>query len=248
METLFTGKIIHHKDEVNSTNIWADKEIKRSKVLEGTVFRANHQLQGKGQRGRVWNSEKGANLLVSYVFHPHFLRADQQFGLVKCVSLAIKDVLDEYLIDKSKIKWPNDIYVNDMKIAGILIESTMKGSYVGSSVVGIGLNVNQNNFEKGIKATSMISETGRGIDLDRLLAQISFHLEKRYLSLRANNLAMDAEYQKAMYRLNEPCNYEIDGHVNLMINKGVDTIGQVILEDEIGRKNAYGLHQIKMII
>ena len=248
METLFTGKIVHHKVEIDSTNQWADAVLKNSKVLEGTVFRADLQTHGKGQRGRVWDSDAGKNLLVSYVFHPSFLRIDQQFGLVKAVTLAIKDTLDEYLIDKVQIKWPNDVYVNDEKLGGVLIESTMKGPIVGTSIIGIGLNVNQQSFNTGMNATSMILESGRGIVVDQLLRELNFHLEKRYLQLRSSLSQLDSSFHNALFKLNVPWKYQIGSAINVMINRGVDQIGQVLLEDDFGRVNAYGLHQVKMII
>jgi BirA family biotin operon repressor/biotin-[acetyl-CoA-carboxylase] ligase len=248
LETLFTGKIIHFKEEVASTNDWADQAIKTSKVLEGTAFRAGMQTQGKGQRGRVWNSDSGLNVLISFVFHPHFLGVSEQFGLVKMVSLALKDLLDPYLIERAQIKWPNDIYVNDSKISGVLIESSMKGANLGSSIVGIGLNVNQTKFENEHKATSLMLESGRGIDLDRLVKELSVHLEKRYLSLRANSASLDEAYESALYKHGLAWNYEIDGNKQIMINRGVDLLGQLILEDEYGRVNAYGLHQARMMI
>jgi BirA family biotin operon repressor/biotin-[acetyl-CoA-carboxylase] ligase len=185
---------------------------------------------------------------VSFVLHPYFLRVDQQFSLIKTISLAVKDTLDAYLIDKAKIKWPNDIYVNDAKIAGILIELSTKGAYLGNSIVGIGINVNQLTFNSNLNATSLILELGRGVDLDRLLSELSFHVEKRYLALRRNYLIDEEEYLKSLYRLNTECLYNIQGSKIKMTNRGVDSIGQIILEDEFGRKNSYGLHQISMVI
>ena len=248
LKTLFTGKIIRYLDQVSSTNEWADAEIKKTKVLEGTAFRAGSQTQGKGQRGRVWDSAPKKNLLVSYVLFPNFLPADKQFGLIRMVSLAIKDVLDRYLIDKATIKWPNDIYVNDLKIAGVLIESGMKGSFLGSSIIGIGLNVNQRVFENAPNATSLMMEIGRGVDLDQLFSELSFHLEHRYLMLRKDTEILNSEYLESIYRLNEKCTYRIDEQENEMTQRGVNPIGQILLEDAYGRINPYGLHEARMII
>lgn len=248
MNTLFTGKIVHHKEVIGSTNIWADNELKSTRVLEGTVYRADVQSTGKGQRGKVWDSESGRNLLVSYVYYPSFLKAEDQFSLVKAVSLAVKDTVDEYLIDKAQIKWPNDIYVNDTKLAGILIESSMKGPNIGSSIIGIGLNVNQSVFDDSLNATSLMLELGRGVDLDRLFTELSSKLERRYLSLRSNSQIIDKEYANSLFRLNQKCTYRIGTETCIMINRGVDSIGQLLLEDEFGRVNPYGLHQVSMVV
>lgn len=248
METLFTGKIQYFESEIGSTNDWAVNTVRSSKVIEGTLFRAGRQNQGRGQRGRVWDSNPNSNLLVSYVFYPHFVKLEQQFVLVQLVSLALKDVLSKLLIDEVKIKWPNDIYINDLKIAGVLIESSSKGSFVGSSVFGIGLNVNQRNFENAPNATSVILETGRGGDLEMLISELSFYLEKRYLSLRVNVNSLKKEYEKSLYRNNELSQYLIADKRIWMTQRGVDELGQVLLEDELGRINSYGLHQARMVI
>jgi BirA family biotin operon repressor/biotin-[acetyl-CoA-carboxylase] ligase len=248
LDTLFTGKIVHFKEETESTNDWADQEMKTSKVLEGTLFKADSQTKGKGQRGRHWTSVAGKNILSSYVFYPSFVHVSQQFCLVKAVSLALKDVLDQYLIDKVQIKWPNDIYVNDLKIAGVLIESAMKGSMISSSVVGIGLNVNQQLFDAKMNATSLILETGRGFDVNSVLSELSFFLERRYLAIRANQNAADIEYQQSLYKLDKAWEYQVGNESNRMINRGVDSLGQLLLEDEYGRTNPYGLHEARMVL
>lgn len=248
METLFTGKIQHFEDEIGSTNDWAAQALKSSKVIEGTVFRAGNQTSGKGQRGRVWISEQNVNILSSFVFYPNFLKSNNQFVLVQLVSLAIKDLLSSYVMDEVRIKWPNDIYVNDLKIAGVLIESTMKGSYLASSILGIGLNVNQRLFEDAPNATSLILETGRGFNLDMLMSELSFYLEKRYLQVKNNLKSLDTEYGESLYKKEEICDFNLGVEQHQLVVKGVDDSGQILLEDSFGRVNAYGLHQARMII
>jgi BirA family biotin operon repressor/biotin-[acetyl-CoA-carboxylase] ligase len=124
----------------------------------------------------------------------------------------------------------------------------MKGPIVGTSIIGIGLNVNQQSFNTGMNATSMILESGRGIVVDQLLRELNFHLEKRYLQLRSSLSQLDSSFHNALFKLNVPWKYQIGSTINVMINRGVDQIGQVLLEDDFGRVNAYGLHQVKMII
>ena len=233
-------------EETTSTNELAADALKNARVIEGAVFRASNQTQGKGQRGRVWNSLPNQNVLASYVYFPSFLKSDEQFYLIKAVSLALKDLLDKYLMDKAKIKWPNDIYINDLKIAGILIESTMKGSYMGSSIIGIGLNVNQSEFPSVVNATSVVLETGKGCDLNMFFSELSYHLERRYLMLRENPKSLDSAYENALYRKDVSSTYKIDGQTADRITRGVDNLGQLILEDENGELNAYGMHQVRM--
>ncbi len=248
MDTLFTGKVVKHILETTSTNDLASQALKCGNVIEGSVFRADVQTSGKGQRGRVWQSSAGQNILASYVFYPYFLRSDEQFNLVKSVSLALKDLLDKYIIDEVTIKWPNDIYVNNSKIAGILIESTMKGNFMNSSVIGIGLNVNQREFDILSKATSIGLETGKGCDLDLLFRELSHHLEGRYLQLKRNKNSMYKEYQEALFRLNQKSDFIIHSQNCKMTIQGVDELGRIVLMKNDKSTQAYAMHEVKQVI
>lgn len=248
MEAIFTGKIEHFVEEVSSTNEMASLALKNAKVIEGSLFRADHQTQGKGQRGRVWDSLPGQNILASYVFYPTFLKSEEQFCLIKAVSLAVKDLLDEYLFDVVKIKWPNDIYVNDLKIAGILIESTVKDSKMGSSIIGIGLNVNQKIFDPAFNATSVVLETGMGCDNSMFVRELSSFLERRYLMLKRDSCSMDKEYESALYLKDEEASYLINGVPEKRILIGIDELGQAKLKNHVNEVTAYGLHQVKLVV
>ena len=248
LDTLFTGKVVKRFTETTSTNEMAADALKNGKVIEGSVFRADNQTAGKGQRGRVWESSHGQNILASYVFYPHFLGTDEQFNLIKAISLAVKDLLDKYLIDKATIKWPNDIYINDSKITGILVESAMKGNFMSSSIIGIGLNVNQRKFGDLVNATSVVLETGKGCDVDMFFNELSYHLEKRYLQLKRDKNAADKEYAKALYRLNQKSLYWINNKKVELALVGVDELGQLLLEDKHGNQNAFAMHEVKMIV
>lgn len=248
---LFIGKIVRFSSEVNSTNIWASDSVKMGSISQGTAFRADFQTHGKGQRNRKWLSVAGQNLLVSYVLYPFFLRVDRQFGLIQVVALALADVLAIYGIENTRIKWPNDIYVNDLKIAGVLIESIIRGGVFSSAVVGIGLNVNQIDFETDLNATSILRELKVKIDLVHVFNQLSVCLEKRYLMLKSQPIEIDQLYKKCLYKYNLPWMYQIEGVNNTpcqMCNRGVNEIGQLLLENNKGIIQPYALHQVKMMI
>lgn len=247
MDTIFTGKIEHFAEVVSSTNEMASNALKESKVIEGTLFRTNHQTKGKGQRGRVWNSLPGQNILASYVYYPTFLKSENQFCLIKAVSLAVKDLLDEHLIDSARIKWPNDIYVNDLKIAGILIESTVKESKMGSSIIGIGLNVNQKIFDEGINATSIILETGVGCNNEMFVNELSSYLERRYLMLKHDPCSMDEEYENALYLKGKEANYLVHGVPEFRTLTGVDELGQIKLKNHLNEESSFGLHEVRLV-
>ena len=123
-----------------------------TKLPEGTLILTEDQTRGRGQMGNKWLTEKGKNLTFSIVLYPSFLRPNQHFYLTQFVSIAIQEVIQELLPDKGiKIKWPNDLYVENRKLAGILIENILSGHRIQSSILGIGLNVNQVQFPTNFK-------------------------------------------------------------------------------------------------
>ena len=207
--TLFVGKVYACFDELPSTNDWAKQLIAgsvslpdtltsvstKSKPPEGTLVRAVRQSAGRGQFGSIWESERGLNLTVSCVLYPHWLSVGDQFALSTAVALAVKDVCAEALTESAlasavKVKWPNDIYAGERKICGILIENTLSGGHLQSSVVGIGMNVNQAVFPSELPfAGSLSLAAGRSFDVETLLARLCESLERRYLQLRAQGCA-----------------------------------------------------------
>ncbi|MFI5140988.1 MAG: biotin--[acetyl-CoA-carboxylase] ligase [Bacteroidia bacterium] len=138
MDTLFIGQHILELDAAESTNTYATNLIKEIQVAEGTIVFTHNQTKGRGQVGNTWQAETGKNLTFSMVLHPNFLAVEKQFYLSKITSLAVFGMLTEFLntsLYDIKIKWPNDILVNDKKIAGILIENILRGNFLQSSVM-----------------------------------------------------------------------------------------------------------------
>ena len=134
-------------NRVNSTNKYAVEMIAKSKPIEGTVISASFQYEGRGQIGRFWESEAEKNITCSTILRPDFLEASDQFQLNIAISLALHDFISHFLDNKDvKIKWPNDIYVGDKKIAGILLQNSLIGKKVNSTIVGTGININQTEF------------------------------------------------------------------------------------------------------
>ena len=134
-----------HINETNSTNNYLQSLCSEQKVEELTVVVADFQTSGRGQRGNSWESDPGKNLLFSTVIFPEFLEARRQFLISQIISLAIKEELDTYTTDIS-IKWPNDIYWKEKKICGMLIENDLMGRNISQSIIGIGININQEIF------------------------------------------------------------------------------------------------------
>ncbi|MCC6413864.1 MAG: biotin--[acetyl-CoA-carboxylase] ligase [Saprospiraceae bacterium] len=237
--TLFTGKVYHHFDELPSTNdhaleliALAHKGTAKSKPPEGTVVRADTQTAGRGQYGSRWLTQGGQNLTLSVILYPIWLEISAQFYLSMAVALALRDTLQP--LAPAAIKWPNDIYINGRKTAGVLIQNAIGGNGMQSSVVGIGLNVNQSVFPPEIvdKATSLALETGQNFNLDTLQGALFENLERRYLQLRAGQReTIRNEYISNLYRLNETANYALpDGTTFTAIQRGVDEAGRLLLE------------------
>jgi BirA family biotin operon repressor/biotin-[acetyl-CoA-carboxylase] ligase len=237
MNTLFTGRCIIELDEVTSTNTHATGLIKEGTVAEGTVIWARFQTRGRGQYGNTWQAEKGKNLTFSLIIHPHFLAADRQFYLSKITSLAVLGMLTEYLPASQydiQIKWPNDILVNKHKIAGILIESILRGNSVQSSVIGLGLNVNQREFgDLKRKATSLRLLLNKEYELKVLLELFCKHFEALYLNLKQNKLEMLTRlYLNNLYKFNQPAEYKTGDKIFTATIIGVEEHGLLLLETE----------------
>lgn len=156
-------------EEVDSTNNYLKEWLCREPLVEGTTVVADYQARGRGQRGNGWSSDKGENLLFSLLLHPKSVKANEQFILSRIASLAVKRVLDRFT-DDIRIKWPNDIYWKEEKIAGMLIENDLLGRKITHSVVGIGINVNQQSFPTELpNPVSLWQITGMEHDRTQLL-------------------------------------------------------------------------------
>ena len=224
--TLFLGKNLVFVPECHSTNTLALDICHRESVPEGTVVVTNHQTAGRGQRGNRWESEPGTNLTCSVVLKPTFLTVADQFDVSMVTSLALHDYLGEVIDDTIAVKWPNDILVNEFKIAGVLIDNQIVGQQFSNMVVGIGLNVNQKMFSSG-KATSMFNVTGGVFNIEEVLHGVLKHLEVRYLELRSG--ARDRvreDYLNCLYRFNEQ---------HKLVTNGKEIDGRIIGVDREGR-------------
>jgi BirA family biotin operon repressor/biotin-[acetyl-CoA-carboxylase] ligase len=233
--TLFVGQNLIKLSAVDSTNNFLKSLMSNSEPLpEGTVIMADDQYAGRGQHNSIWKVTPGKNLTFSILLKPAFLTLTNQFFLNMAVSIAINDVLTAFLGSETSIKWPNDIYFKDQKLGGILIENTIVGSGIKSSIIGIGINVNQQHFEQELtsKATSIYQILQKDVNLMSLLAEICSALESLYLQLRAGRLANISErYIDKLYRLNKPASYQQkNGEVFEGVITGISATGLLIID------------------
>jgi BirA family biotin operon repressor/biotin-[acetyl-CoA-carboxylase] ligase len=235
MNTLFVGQQLIRLNSVDSTNNYALKMLRSGSVLEGTSIVCDFQTGGKGQRGNTWHSEEGMNLLFTVILHPVFLEAEEHFVLTKLSSLAIQKYLQDKILAPVRIKWPNDIFVNDSKIAGILIETVLKGNKIGSAVIGIGININQAIFpEVNKKVSSLKLETGQYQNLQFAFEEICRNIESNYLRIKANKNELDRVFERNLFGLNKWKNFVINGENTELMIKGVSKRGRL---EAINRKN-----------
>lgn len=208
--TLFIGKVFLDFPELDSTNSYATELIAKSKPTEGTAISTFQQTLGRGQIGSSWESEPHKNIALSVILYPTFLPLREQFVLNLAVSLAVRDFVAKYIEKPVKVKWPNDIYVENRKVVGILIQNSIGQSAIQSSVIGIGVNVNQTQFSAAApNATSFALEAGQSFDLYQLIEQLCVSLEQRYLKLKNSTHyhALRAEYLSQLYRFDEPAQF-----------------------------------------
>lgn len=241
METLFIGKNIIFLPETESTNSYATHLLKNVNPAEGTVVHTANQTRGRGQRGNAWNAEPASNLTASIILKPAFLGLKNQFFLYQITALACYDTMAEILNNSHfdiRIKWPNDVLVNKHKIAGILIENIIGNSTIEWSVIGVGINVNQLNFVRGMNATSlrMLLLNDKPFPVKEILLRLCAHLEKYYLALKNNKTEwIKEQYLQKMFGLNAWLNFEVEGKVKNLLVKGLSDTGLLVLKDGIGR-------------
>jgi BirA family biotin operon repressor/biotin-[acetyl-CoA-carboxylase] ligase len=236
-------------DSCLSTNSFLKNLSERQELEEGTMLIAGEQTAGRGQAGNQWESEAGKNLTFSLIFYPVFLPVRNNFLLSEAIALGVKDVLDSYVSDIF-IKWSNDIYYRDKKIAGILIENAITGKILSQSIAGIGINLNQEQFLSGApNPISLKQITGQEANLDSLSEQLSVSIFNRYKQLRQGETeAIAGDYYSALYRK--------DGFYPYKDRKGlfrakIESVGEdgfLRLIDEQGEKRSYAFKEVSAIL
>ncbi len=230
-------KILHF-DEINSTNVFLYDKISENNDISDMVVVAAHQTAGRGMDKNRWESEAGKNLLFSIALNVNFLEAENQFKISQAVSVAIVETLSQFVDDKRLfIKWPNDIYFGDKKLAGMLIQNTIEGRMMGVSIIGIGLNVNQIEFSKDIpNPISLKMISSRDFDLDNLLNLLVSSIKTKVESLRdkENQNEINEKYVSRSYRFGIWSDYFYQNQVKSMIIRGFDKYGRLLLHDKEG--------------
>jgi BirA family biotin operon repressor/biotin-[acetyl-CoA-carboxylase] ligase len=220
---------------IDSTNDYL-KQLSREKKLDNfTIVVANEQTKGRGQMGSKWVSEVGKNLTFSVLVKNVMIPNEKLFDWNIVVALAVLEVLERHEIQKVSIKWPNDIMADSKKVGGILIENVLKSGESFDSVVGIGLNLNQTNFEDLPKATSLKSLTNKNYDIFEIAEEIVKKIEEKYQQLDKSMTVFWNKYHEKLFKIDKPLAFEDSKNNRFMgIIQGVTHDGklQVMLEDD----------------
>ncbi|MBB6462989.1 biotin--[acetyl-CoA-carboxylase] ligase [Flammeovirga kamogawensis] len=206
--TSFIGKSVIYMPSCHSTNDALNKYASK-KLAEGTVLVTTEQTKGRGQRGNTWECEQNANITLSVFLRPSFLEARHQFHLNVAISLAVYDTISSIVPRGTKIKWPNDILINQKKVCGILIENFIIGKNIDHTIVGIGLNINQKAFKGNFPATSLFMELNKKFQIRIVTESLLEHIEDRYLQLKNKGYAaLRKEYYTHLFWYQEIGSFE----------------------------------------
>jgi BirA family biotin operon repressor/biotin-[acetyl-CoA-carboxylase] ligase len=235
-------------DETTSTNTFL-RDYRPLTPVAITLVTADHQTAGRGQAGHSWESERGQNLLFSLLVQPTLLPSAGVFVLSEAIALSIRGAICDQLRSAAialpvTVKWPNDIYVGDRKIAGILIENTLKGNHIKDSIIGIGLNVNQQEF---------LSDAPNPVSLCQLLGHEVDRMELLTRFLQRKPLVSPAEtdgfsYRNRIYRKGQLATYQDkDGRFKATI-QDVEPDGHLLMMDEAGQERRYAFKEVTYIL
>jgi BirA family biotin operon repressor/biotin-[acetyl-CoA-carboxylase] ligase len=225
-------------DELTSTNTQASLMLREKEVPEGSVIYTDHQTAGRGQKGNRWESDKGKNLLFSVILYPGSVGPEDQFLISITISLGISDFVSRYFNEGCRIKWPNDIYLNNDKIAGILIENSLISDRIENSIAGIGININQEKFSSSLKnPASFKIVTQKEHDRQECFGQLLQELDKRYKQLLYGDREdLRKEYISRLYWWGEWHSFKTSCGVFTGMIEGVAGSGKIRIKT---RENSY---------
>ncbi|PLX05009.1 MAG: biotin--[acetyl-CoA-carboxylase] ligase [Marinilabiliales bacterium] len=250
MHKKFTDNIISLQS-VSSTNDYASDLVRKSKPADFTCVIAREQQKGRGQNNNSWFSEPEKNLLLSLILKPAFLTPGQQFFISQMAAVACVDFLKSYGL-VANIKWPNDIYIGNRKLGGILIEHNVQGNLLEYSIIGIGLNINQVEFPKEIpNPTSIKRELGSDFIMESVFQDLLYFLHIEYTALQQNSTEiniLNEKYHRLMYKKGEKQQFVINNSVEELWIRGVDQFGRLQLKKSNEELQPYCVGELEWII
>lgn len=234
---------------IDSTNSYL-KELHSKNIVEDlTVVMTKHQINGRGQMGSNWESQKGKNLTCSVLKRFSNLQASDSFYISMVTSLAIVRTLKSFNIPKLRVKWPNDILSENQKICGILIENVIKNNKIEASIIGVGININQTKFKNLPQASSLKNIKGQLFDVEEILDRLLKHL-RYYFEVfnKGNHTIIKDKYENRLFRINKPSSFKAkNGDIFPGYIKGVDPAGNLLILTEDEHVKAFELKEIQLL-
>ena len=246
----FTPKNILILDSVDSTNNYAMALLQKTTEEAADMVFALEQTEGKGRRGRQWESHKGENIILSIPLQMQWLPVSRQFELSVAVALGCLDLFTDFIPGKVFIKWPNDIFINDTKAGGVLIENVIKGTLWQWTVIGIGLNINQENFERLNKtATSLKLVTGKRYNVFKLADKLYTFILARIDFLKSGDFEkLLQEYNDHLFAKDKIVKLQKQNIVFETKITGVSSFGELITQDAMERRFSFDEVDFKGLI
>ena len=223
-----------------------DDFVKSSSPFE--LLTTDFQTAGRGQRGTSWEADANANLLFGFIFHPTLLLASQQFFLSEALALAVRSALSHYTED-IVVKWPNDVYWRDKKICGMLLEHTLCGKHIATTLTGIGININQDNFKSDApNPISLKQIIGRPISRGNVLEDIIENFDKRYeMIINEQSASLHNEYMQHLYRGKGLYPYKDASGVFKAQIESISPLGILTLKREDGTSKHYAFKEVSFM-
>ena len=235
------GKPFTELKAVDSTNNYAMAQAQNGSAKHGHAWLAHHQTAGKGSRGKTWSSAAGENIMLSVLLRPENEFISHSFYLTATIALAAYDLVKKYAADSVSIKWPNDIYWRDRKAAGILIENSLRGSEWQWCVAGIGMNINQTQFDTALpNPVSLQQITGKSYHPVALAVELCDAMQQRYVQWQTNKVSVLNDYNSVLYRRNEMVRFKKAGAVFSSRITEVKETGKLQIDDGMQTQFAFG--------
>ena len=245
----FSSKNMIILDSVDSTNNYAMGLIQKREPTNEIAIFAHEQTYGRGRRGKQWESDKGENIMMSVIAQMQWLPVSRQFELSVAVALSCFDLFRKYIFANLFIKWPNDIFINDSKAGGILIENLIKGKIWQWAVIGIGLNINQKRFDDSYTATSFKKETGKNFEVIKLAEELHESVLKRIEELKSGNFnKMLEEYNQHLYARDKWIKLKKVNQVFETKIISVSSSGELITKDDEERRFLFDEVEFKGLV
>lgn len=235
-------------ETVDSTNNYLKRLLQKDSFAEGTIVASKKQLDGKGQQGNSWESEANKNLTFSIFLKPNLL-AENMFIISKLISISIVEALSKHNIETS-IKWPNDIYFNDSKLGGILIENQLIGSKIKHSIIGVGINVNQLKFVSDApNPVSIANIIGQEVNVEVVLESILNQLNVNYSQFNEHEIdQINKSYFKHLFRKKNYHKYIANDNTFEARIKHIANDGELILETKNNKTLSFYFKEVEFVI